>query len=191
MLNSKTVDFNNFNEYINEKNKLNNLVYDHYEQPLFRKLKFNRFINTQKSESKMVNNFENKFGSPKDTLVVMGDYDKGNSHMKGVEPTICKKFRRLFKNKGYKTYLINEFRTSKICNSCGGELEKFQYNESKKPKHNKVQELCHGLLRCQSVKPKCEIIHNRDKNAVQNMLIIVDSIFTNGKRPEIFCRSVS
>jgi hypothetical protein len=37
-------------------------------------------------------------------------------------------------------------------------------------------------------KQKCEIIHNRDKNAVQNMLNIVESIFTIGRRPDIFTR---
>ena len=61
----------------------------------------------------------------------------------------------------------------------------------KKPKRKGETEICHGLLRCQSVKPKCEIIHNRDKNAVQNMLEIVHSIFTIGKRPDVFCREVN
>jgi hypothetical protein len=36
----------------------------------------------------------------------------------------------------------------------------------------------------------CEKIHNRDKNAVQNMLNIVKSVFDTGKRPEIFCRAL-
>ena len=40
-----------------------------------------------------------------------------------------------------------------------------------------------------AVKHNCEIYHNRDKNAVQNMLKIVKSIFNTGKRPEVFCRS--
>ena len=38
-----------------------------------------------------------------------------------------------------------------------------------------------GLLSHQEDKQKCEIIHNRDKNAVQNMLNIVKNIFTIGK----------
>ena len=59
---------------------------------------------------------------------------------------------------------------------------------SKKPKRNGEQELCNGLLRCQSVKPKCKIIHNRDKNAVINMLSIVKSVFNIGLRPLIFTR---
>jgi hypothetical protein len=45
-----------------------------------------------------------------------------------------------------------------------------------------------GLLSHQEDKQKREIIHNRDKNAVQNMLNIVKSIFTIGKRPDIFTR---
>jgi transposase len=85
--------------------------------------------------------------------------------------------------------LVNEFRTSKLCNCCNEEIEKFLEKPSKKPKRKGKIDLCHGILRCQSVKHNCEIYHNRDKNAVQNMLKIVKSIFNTGKRPEVFCRS--
>ena len=44
---------------------------------------------------------------------------------------------------------------------------------------------------CQSVKHNCEIIHNRNKNAVQNMLNIVSSVLNTGKRPGAFCRAVN
>ena len=53
--------------------------------------------------------------------------------------------------------------------------------QSHKPNDN-------GLLSHQEDKQKCEIIHNRDNNAVQNMLNIVKSIFTIGRRPDIFTR---
>ena len=117
----------------------------------------------------------------------MNDYSKDNN-MKGLEPTINKKFRRIFRNAGYETYLINEFRTSKLCNCCHNELEKFMERPSKKPKTEGKVYFCHGILRHRSVKPQCEVIHNRDKNAVQNMLNIIQSIFNTGKRPTIFCR---
>ena len=73
------------------------------------------------------------------------------------------------------------------------ELENFLERPSQKPKLKKEgkTEFCHGLLRCQSVKHKSEIFHNRDKNAVQNMLNIVKSVFDTGKRPNIFCRAVN
>lgn len=191
--NKKTCNYNKFKDYLIEKNKLNLKLFKHYEQKIFRKFKLNRYINTQKSESKMIKNFTNKFGSPDKTLFIMGDYDKGDNNMKGVEPTICKKFRKIFKNAGYETYLINEFRTSKKCNCCLGDLEPFMIRKSNKPRDIKKNKniTVHGLLRHEDVKQKCELIHNRDKNAVQNMLNIVESIFQTGKRPKIFTRTDS
>ena len=192
-LNSKTTNYDKFLNYIVEKNKVNIKLYDYYEQYIFRKLKLNRFINTQKSEDKMINNFKKKFGNPEETIFIIGDYDKGDYHRKGKEPTILKRFRNIFKNAQYNTYLINEFRTSKICSCCNGILEKYMIRPSQKPKLKKENknELVNGLLRCQSIKPVCEKIHNRDKNAVQNMLYIVKTIYETGKRPEIFCRAIN
>jgi hypothetical protein len=191
-LNSKTSSYEKFKVYCIEKNKVNYQLYSHYEQKLFRKLKLNAFTNTQKSENKMIKNFQKKYGNPEETIFVMGDYDKGDYNMKGKEPVICKKFRRIFRNAGYTTFLVNEFRTSKLCNCCNEELEYFLERPSKKPKLIKEgkTEICHGLLRCKSVKHKSEIFHNRDKNAVQNMLNIVKSIIQTGKRPNIFCREI-
>ena len=188
--NKKTSNYDSFKDYITQKNKLNYLLYSHYENKLFRKLKLNRYINTQKSESKMIKNFKTKFGNPENTICVMGDFDKSNNHMKGIEPVICKRFRRLFRNAGYTTYMINEFRTSKLCNCCHKEIEQFMTRLSNKPKDKKIEKkiLVNGLLSHKEDKHECEIIHNRDKNAVQNMLFIVKHIFEKGRRPEAFSR---
>lgn len=190
VLNSKSCDYDKFKLYCIGKNKMNGKLNDHYQQFFFRKFKLNAFTNMKKSEHKMVKNFKKKFGTPDETIYVMGDYDKGSCHMKGKEPTICKKFRRIFRNAGYKTFLVNEFRTSKLCNGCHNDLEMFMKRPTNKPKRKGEKEMCHGLLRCQSVKQCCEVIHNRDKNAVQNMLNIVDSVINAGNRPEAFCRSI-
>ena len=56
-----------------------------------------------------------------------------------------------------------------------------------------------GLVRCKN--DKCRLaphdktkltcsIHNRDQNAVKNMLYIVKELIRTGKRPEIFTRKV-
>jgi hypothetical protein len=191
--NSKSNNYDKFKEYLVKKNKLNINLFSHYEQNIFRKFKLNRFINTQKSESKLIKNFSNKFGKPKDTMIILGDYDKGNNHMKGVEPTINKRLRRIFKNAGFDTYLINEFRTSKLCNCCHNELEPFLIRESKKPRDKKLNKkiLINGLLCHQDIKPQCKIIHNRDKNAVQNMLYIIDTLKLTGKRPDKYSRVIT
>ena len=107
--NSKTVNYDKFKDYLIEKNKVNNKLFNHYQQKFFRKFKLNSYTNTQKSESKLINNFSNKYGKPKDTIFVIGDHDTGSYNMKGIEPIICKRIIRLFKNAGYESYLINEY----------------------------------------------------------------------------------
>ena len=184
---SKACSYGRYMNYCEKKNEMNHLLLSHYEKPLFRKLKFNRFINTQKSENRLIKNFSKKFGPPSDTIFVIGDYSKGSYNMKGLEPAICKKFRRIFKLAGYQTYLINEYKTSITCNNCYGKLETFLIKPSQKPKNKGNPEKCHGLLRCQS-NAHCAIIHNRDKNAAQNMLNIVYQVFESGKRPAVFSK---
>ena len=199
-MNSKTVNYDEFKKYIIEKNKVNNLLFNHYKQDFFRKFKLNRYINTQKSEDKMIKNFDKKFGNPNDAIICFGDYDCGGHNTKGLEPTICKKFRRILKNTGHEVYLINEYCTSKLCNHCNCELEKFLIRKSNKPRDIKKNKnvLVNGLLHHEDVNPEgeqdnklvCKIIHNRDKNAVQNMLNIVECIKKTSKRPEAFTRKI-
>jgi len=120
--------------------------------------------------------------------------------MKGVEPIICKRIRRIFKNAGYESYLINKYCTSKLCNCCHMELDNFLIRKSQKLKDikNNKNILANGLLRHQDVNSneeqelvcvaKCAIYHNRDKNAVQNMISIVEELKKSGKRPLHFTR---
>ena len=130
--NSKTCDYNEFEKYLKKKNSINRLLFDVYEDEIHRKLKFNAYINTQKSESNMVKNFKSKFGEPDKCVVIMGDYDNGSYHMKGKEPAITNKIRKILRREKYEVYLINEFRTSKLCNKCSSEVETFQYRDSKR-----------------------------------------------------------
>lgn len=189
---SRTVDYNKFVDYCKKKNEINRILYGHYSNKLFRKLKFNRYTNTQKSESKMIKNFQKKFGKPNECLIVYGDYDK-KEHMKGKEPIISKRMKKIFRKNGYELYLINEFRTSKLCNRCCNKCENFLERESHKPKDiNKETKkgksiLVWGLVRCTNV--NCNIIHNRDKNATLNMYKISKAIINGKPRPKEYCRS--
>lgn len=183
--NSKTVDYKKFIEYCKKKNEVNRLLFKHYAEKIFRKLKLNIYINTQKSESKMINNFKEKFGKPEEVIVIIGDYDKGNN-MKGKEPIINRRMKKIFRNNKFEIYKINEFRTSKLCNNCSGENETFLERESHKP-HNKGELVkVFGLLRCKNV--NCNLIHNRDKNSALNMYKIVKSIFEGKGRSKEYCR---
>jgi hypothetical protein len=190
--NSKTVDFLKFIEYCKKKNEVNRLLFNHYKEDVFRKLKFNRYTNTQKSESKMIMNFSNKFGKPDECTVILGDYDKGDGHMKGKEPIINRRIRKIFRNNGYEVYMINEFRTSMLCNRCESKCDNFLKRESHKPKDldkktdkRKVIEVW-GLTLCEN--KNCSLIHNRDKNSALNMYKIVESIYKGQGRPIKFRR---
>ena len=198
LFNSKTVNYDEFKKYIIEKNKVNYTLFNHYQQKFFRKFKLNTYTNTQKSEAKLITNFSNKYGKPENTIFIMGDHDTGSYNMKGVEPIICKRIRRIFKNAGYESYLINEYCTSKLCNCCHKELDKFLIRKSQKPKDIMKNKniLVNGLLRHEVVNPDgeqehlqiCKIYHNRDKNAVQNMISIIEELKKSGKRPLCFIR---
>jgi hypothetical protein len=190
--NSKTCNYNKFIEYCKKKNEVNRILFNHYSEKVFRKLKFNRYTNTQKSESKMIKNFANKFGKPNECTVILGDYDKGGHNIKGKEPIINKRIRKIFRNNGYDVFMINEFRTSKTCNVCGSCCNTFMKRESNIPKHTdkiigKVKTIeVWGLTLCEN--KNCSQIHNRDKNSALNMYTIVESIYKGLGRPKTYCR---
>ena len=86
-------------------------------------------------------------------------------------------------------WTVNEYCTSKFCNCCHNELDKFLIRKSNKPtdimKNKNI--LVNGLVRHEVVNPdreehlqiciaKCAIYHNRDKNAVQNIVQIVEEL---------------
>jgi hypothetical protein len=180
--NSKICQFGEFKIYLKEKNDLNRQLYDHYTKIIYRKLRINRYINTKKSESKMITAFKEKFGNSNEVLIIFGDYNKIDT-MKGSEPHISKILKKLFRRHGYEIYMINEYNTSKLCNKCSCKTEKFKWIKNKKTRRD---QLLWKLLRCTSV--KCSTIHNRDQNAARNMLKIVNSIFEGNGRPKKYCK---
>ena len=70
-------------------------------------------------------------------------------------------------------------------------METFTKRKSPKPHQKNKIITVHGLLRCTSVTQKCKAIHNRDTNAVLNMLKIVRQTKETLKRPEQYCQLVN
>ncbi len=187
--NSKVNSFVEFVKYVKIKNEANMILRQNYEKKIYRQLNFYAYINMQKSEAKLMNEFRKKFGGPETAHVCIGDWSKGDFNAPGHESIINKKIRKLIVKAGYNTSLINEYRTSITCNECGGELEKFHTKTKTNKRGESKKILCHGLLRCySSIEPCCLKIHNRDKNAVKNMLAIVDHLFECGERLDEFSR---
>jgi len=185
-------------KFVKHKNMIDVLIRDVYRRKIFRKLRFNTYTNVQKSESKMVNNFKKKMGDPKNTVIAYGDYDDNGNHIKGKEPIVSKRLRRVLRKGGYKCYLINECNTSALCNICESKTESFMERISKKPKNKgkKKMEEVWGLRRCSNLNCKvktqngimCQRIYNRDDNAVMNMIKIVEYLKKYGKKPPKYCR---
>jgi hypothetical protein len=64
-----------------------------YRERIFRKLRFNRFINTKKSEEKFVDKFKDSYGDGRQTTVIIGDWDSGGYTPRGQVTTKGKGFR--------------------------------------------------------------------------------------------------
>jgi hypothetical protein len=80
----------------------------------------------------MINRFKQKFGSPEDSIIAIGDFEQ-KKHMKYKEPIKGKEMRTLFRKNGYNVYLVDEFRTSCKCSNCGGDTNRFMMRGNPKP----------------------------------------------------------
>jgi hypothetical protein len=181
--NRKSLNIDEFKAYIQKKNELNHSLMCFYEKYLFRKLKLNGYLNTKRSEQRMILNFQKKFGTPENVIIAFGDWEQ-RQQMKYKEPTKGKGMRSLFRKCGYNTYLVDEFRSSCKCSQCnGGECKNFLMVENPKPYRNN-QQMCWGLLRCKS----CNGFWNRDCNGAKNIYKIAENAVKQINRPDYLCR---
>ena len=196
--NRKTLQIDKFKTYINEKNRINNILFGFYSKHLFRKLKFGRHINIQRNEQQMISNFRKMYGNPDEVVICIGDWEQ-RQQMKYKEPTLGIGMRSLLRKNKYKVYLVDEFRTSCKCSNChGGVCEKFMVRKNPRPKPKKNKEnpkkerkydemrLVHGLLRCKSGCGEW----NRDRNGSSNIYKIAYQAIHNLERPSYLCREI-
>ena len=159
-------------------------LYEFYEKEVRRKLKWYSFINKQRSEANMINRFKKKFGNENEVVIAYGDYSRAST-LKYHEPTKGISMRRVFTRVGYKLYLINEFRTSKMCFLNGEEMETYKKVRNPRP-YRKGNITRHGLLRLKNVpknKSLEKLLLNRDLNGSMNILKIAKCIMEGKDRP--------
>lgn len=183
--NKKTLQFDAFKSYIAAKNKMNNALSDFYEEYIYRKLKFSRFLNTKRSEQRMLARFEKMFGSPEEVVIGFGDFEQ-KQHRKYKEPVKGKGFRTMFRKAGYQVHLVDEFRTSCRCSACEGETSTFRECVNPRPWRRVVQPVVirHGLVKCKT----CARLWNRDTNASRNIYKIMTNEMVGLDRPAYLCR---
>jgi hypothetical protein len=188
--NRKVMTFNSFFTYCLSHNQLIARVKPFYNQHKHRKRRFQSYRKRQKSEARMLVSFKEKFGNPDETIVCIGDWcETEGHHRRFVEPVKGKGFRKLFKKAGYQLFLVDEFRTSKMCSKCedeGAKCEKFRWVKNPKPR-SRVEypiTLCHGLLRCTT----CNTLWDRDILGATNIYKISKMAINGEDRPEYLRR---
>ncbi|KAH9255465.1 hypothetical protein BASA81_006584 [Batrachochytrium salamandrivorans] len=150
------------------KNALNARLYPHYERVAYRKMRWYRYINSQRSDAKMVNDFGAKLGTKEQVVLAYGDWGQGSHHMQHHAPTRRVGMRRLFEKAGYLVVLVDEYLTSRTCYACDGRCAKFKMVPQPRPwmRETRPQVLRHGLLRCND----CSRHWNRDRNGSLNIM---------------------
>lgn len=181
--NHKTLDMYKFEEYLNEKNRTNQLLFKFYEDKLFRKLRLNSYINKIQNEQNMIKNFIDIFGEQKDVVVCIGDWCQ-KKQMKYKEPTKGLGIRRTLRKNGFDVYLVDEDYTSCKCSKCHGDCETFRTCENPRPWKKDEIILRHGLLMCKT----CKRLWNRDENSSRNIHKIAWCAIHKKQRPEYLCR---
>ena len=190
----KTLSFEQFQHYVKHKNLINSKLLRFYEEFIYRKLRFNGYINRQKSEARFLNRFREIFGPPDAVTIGIGDYEQ-SQHRKFKEPVKGKGFRKMFRRAGYKdVYLVDEHKTSCRCHNCkdviqgnevvGGECVTFRTCKNPRPWRNGGEIIRHGLVMCQT----CQKLWCRDTNASLNIWEIMKVCQEGRSRPPYLTR---
>ncbi len=179
----RTCNVEKFKEYIKTKEQLRKEIEDFYLDEKFRKFRMRVFINTKRSEQKLINKIkekytvENKDKSIENPLIVIGNWCI-SYQMRNMISSPCIGLKRLL-NKNFKMLTMDEFRTSCLNYKNEERVENMKDKEGKK---------IHSVL---ILKEKEKVIGciNRDRNAVYNYKKVFESYTTTGKRPLRFDRS--
>jgi len=183
---SMSCNYNKFIDYLIVRNRINHQLQEYYRQELFRKLKWRSHTYTQKSESILINKMKRTFG--KKIVLGYGSFNQ-TQQMKNCMPTPTKGMKRLL-SKHFKLYIVDEFRTSKICSFClEGETCYYKQRENPRPYKCGIVNV-HGLLTCEKCsKSSHSHLTNRDYNGSRNILYLMKEWIYNRKRPAILSRT--
>jgi hypothetical protein len=120
-----------------------------YENKVHTTLKWYTFLNTQRSEQKVLTRMTELYG--KDHAIVLGDWSDAGHTAKYQQSSKTRGWRKLFARNRIPCYLIDEYKTSSVCSKCGSGVGKnFKSRPSSRPWRRKQghKEKVHGLLGC-------------------------------------------
>jgi hypothetical protein len=180
--NSKSCILDEFKKFIKNKNELNRVLLQKYKEDIFRKYKWYSYINCKKAETDLARNIKDKFG--KDVILIHGDWSDRlkttPSRIKYISTPNLGLKRKL--NEYLTIYNLDEFRTSCLNYKTEERCENMYL-----PDKTGVKRKIHSILRYKTESKRMGCI-NRDENAVNNMIKIVNTYLMNKTRPEKFRR---
>lgn len=179
--NSKTCNYEKFKLFISNKNRLNNILLEKYQNEIFRKYKWYSYINKKKSETTLIKNIKQKYCN--DSILIMGDYSDKNcaNKLKGKMSTPNLGLKRKL-GEHFTVYTLDEFRTSCLNYKTEEKCENLYLPDKKG-----VIRSIHSILTYQTENSRMGCI-NRDENATNNMIKLVNYFLENKDRPQKFKR---
>ena len=93
------------------KNKINNELFEKYNEEIFRRYKWYGYLNKKKSDTKLVREIKEIFG--KKVILILGDASLNGNCKKGNISTPSTRYKKLLM-KHFKVYNIDEYNTSKL-----------------------------------------------------------------------------
>ena len=170
---SKTCCIKKYEEYIIKKVEVSEKINNKYRETKFRQYKWYSYINRKRTEDKMLNEIENKYG--KESIIIIGDWSI-SKQMRNFISTPNLSIKRKLKER-FRVFDIDEYRTSKLNYKTEEECENI-YLPDKENKQRKK----HSILTYQMENKRKGCI-NRDKNGCKNIQKIYECYIETGERP--------
>jgi hypothetical protein len=179
--NSKSVDYEKFKMFLQEKDKLNKETTEFYKRDVWRKMKFRQYSYGKKSIDTFLNKIKETFGS--NVLIGYGNWSR-STQMKYIMPTMNKGLRKQIHRK-YDTLTINEYYTSQKCCECYKDLKHYKDKKGKE-----IYRLFH-CSNCVSYENKNTVFRTRDKNSAVSIMKLTKEWIETQTRPSEFQRHPS
>jgi hypothetical protein len=177
------------------------LYIDHYRRKVHRRLRLTAYGYKRRSEAGFIKRVRLCVGVPDEAIIFMGNWGSGGRQQSGHAPHLLNSgITNILQQAGYVVYLINEYRTSKRCHTCGtrevpqiGTCVNFRKVHNPrlrwrgkgwgpyryKGRGQKSFVKAWGLTKCDL----CGKLWNRDTNGAQNILLLGQALLRGEDRP--------
>ena len=171
----RTNDPEKFFAYLEAKKRFDEKTRDFYRRERWRNMRFRIFSRRKGSQDRFLDRVASTYGP--ECYVYYGDWSR-RDQMAGCDPSPTIGLRKALR-KRFNVTDVDEYRTSKTCNRCLGELSKYRKRDSRWS----YSRLC--CTNCGHLNDRSKRFVDRDQNAAANILLVG----TSECRPESMRRT--